>query len=95
MRRTKRSDGLFLCLLLNMLLNFEGMIPAAILLVLHFVFGWSLWRAAGALGVWLLWLDLVVRYRLGRAVRQHIRPEKRKQKSLFDRSAKRKTIKLK
>ena len=54
MRRTKRSDGLFLCLLLNMLLNFEGMIPAAVLLVLHFVFGWSLWWAAGALGVWLL-----------------------------------------
>ena len=56
MRRTKRSGGFFLCLLLNMLLNFEGMIPAAVLLVLHFVFGWSLRWAAGALGVWLLWL---------------------------------------
>ena len=32
MRRTKRGGGFFLCLLLNLLLNWEGVIPAALLL---------------------------------------------------------------
>lgn len=30
MRRTRRSGGFFLCLLLNLLLNWEGVIPAAL-----------------------------------------------------------------
>ena len=42
-RRTKRSGGFWLSLLLNMLLNLEWTIPAWILLALHFVFDWSIW----------------------------------------------------
>lgn len=56
MRRTKRNGGFLLCLLINMLLNFEGIIPAAVLLVLHFVLGWSFWWAVAAFGAWLVWL---------------------------------------
>ena len=40
MRRTRRSGGFFLCLLLNLLLNWEGVIPAALLFALH------RWRAS-------------------------------------------------
>lgn len=41
-----------------MLLNLDGLIPAAILLVLHFWRGWSPWWAVGAAGIWLLVLVL-------------------------------------
>ena len=56
MRKTKRSGNFFLCLLINMLLNLEGLIPAVILLVLHFLLGWSIWWAFIAAAVWFLWL---------------------------------------
>ena len=56
MRRTKRSGSFWLCLLLNMLLNAEGLIPAGLLLVMHFWRGWPLWWAAVAAGLWLLGL---------------------------------------
>lgn len=56
MRKTKRSGGFFLCLLLNMFSNLEGLIPAVILLVLHFWLGWSVWWAGVAAAVWVLWL---------------------------------------
>ena len=58
MRRTRRDGGFFLCLLLNMFLNPEGVIPAAVLFGLHFWRGWSLWWAAGALLLWIAWLCL-------------------------------------
>lgn len=56
MRRTERSGGFMLCLLFNMLLNLEGLIPAAVLLALHFILGLSAWWAALAAALWLLWL---------------------------------------
>ncbi len=56
MRKTRRNGGFLLCLLFNMLLNPEGLIPAVVLLVLHFVLGWSVWWAIAAAGGWLLWL---------------------------------------
>lgn len=34
MRKTKRSGSFLLCLLINILPNLEGLIPAAILLIL-------------------------------------------------------------
>lgn len=43
MRKTKLSGSFFICLLINMLLNFEGIIPAAVLLALHFVLKLSVW----------------------------------------------------
>ena len=58
MRRTRQGGSFFLCLLFNMLLNPEGLIPAAVLLGLHFWLGWSLWWAAGALLLWIAWLCL-------------------------------------
>ncbi|MGN1457524.1 MAG: hypothetical protein ACI4XP_06175 [Acutalibacteraceae bacterium] len=63
MRRTKRNGSFLLCLLFNMLLNLEGLIPAAILLVLHFWLGWSVWWAVIAAVIWILgmivWMMLV------------------------------------
>lgn len=58
MRRTKRRGNFFLCLLFNMLLNLKGLIPAAILLALHFWLGWSVWWAVIAFGVWILGIIL-------------------------------------
>ena len=62
-RRTRRSGGFGLCLLLNMLLNLEWTIPAWILLVLHFWLNWSIWWFVLALGLWILnilfWMKLM------------------------------------
>lgn len=63
MRRTRRSGGFFLCLLLNVLLNWEGAIPAALLFALHRWRGWPLWWAGLALALWiggiLLWMLVI------------------------------------
>ena len=63
MRRTRRSGGFFLCLLLNLLLNWEGVIPAALLFALHHWRGWPLWWAGLALALWiggiLLWMLVI------------------------------------
>lgn len=63
MRRTKRGGGFFLCLLLNVLLNWEGALPAAILFALHRWRGWPLWWAGLALALWiggiLLWMLVI------------------------------------
>ena len=56
MRKTERGGGFLLCLLFNMLLNLEGLIPAAVLLALHFVLKWPIWWAATAAGLWLVYL---------------------------------------
>lgn len=63
MRRTRRSGGFFFCLLLNILLNWEGALPAAIFFALHRWRGWSLWWAGLALALWiggiLLWMFFI------------------------------------
>ena len=63
MRRIRRSGGFFLCLLLNVLLNWEGAIPAALLFALHRWRGWPLWWAGLALALWiggiLLWMLVI------------------------------------
>ncbi len=53
MKRTNHDGGFFVCLLLNLLLNFSWTIPAWILLLLHFWKGWSLWFFVGGLVLWL------------------------------------------
>ena len=53
MRRTRRSGGFFLCLLLNLLLNWEGALPAGLLFVPHRWRGWPLWWAGLALALWI------------------------------------------
>ena len=62
MRKTKRNGSFFLCLLINMLLNIEGIIPAVILLVLHFWLGISIWWAAFALGAWIVGIIVWMRF---------------------------------
>ena len=54
MRRTKRSGSFLLCLLINLLLNLEGSIPAWVLLALHVWLEISIWWFAGALCLWIL-----------------------------------------
>ena len=56
MRRSGRGSGFFSCLLFNMILNPQGAVVSAALVVLHFVFGWSLWWALLAFGVWILYI---------------------------------------
>ena len=56
MRRTKRTGNFFLCLLFNMMLNFEGTIPAWILLILHFCIGISIFWFWLALALWIIYL---------------------------------------
>lgn len=54
MRRTSRGSGFFLCLIINMILNFHLAIPAVILLLCHIFFKWSLgWFVLGIVG-WIL-----------------------------------------
>lgn len=56
MRKTKRSGNFFLCLFFNMLLNIEGLIPAAVLLILHFWLKLSVWWAVGMFAAWIVYL---------------------------------------
>lgn len=58
MNRTKRSGSFMMCLLFNILLNFEGFIPAAVLLVLHFALKLPIWWSAAAAAVWIGWIIL-------------------------------------
>ena len=54
MRRTRRSGGFFLYLLINLVLNLELSIPAWILLGLHFWLDISIWWFIGGLGFFIL-----------------------------------------
>ena len=56
MRRTKRTGNFFLCLLINIMLNLEGSIPAWILLILHFCIGISILWFWLALALWIIYL---------------------------------------
>lgn len=58
MRKTNYSGNFFICLLLNIVLNLDELIPAAVLLLLHFVLDISIWWAIGAFILWILWLIL-------------------------------------
>lgn len=58
MRRTKRTGGFWLCLVINLLLNLEGSIPAWILLALHFWLGISIWWFVAALMAWIMGMIL-------------------------------------
>lgn len=53
MRSTKRSGGFLLCLLVNLILNWEWSIPAWVLLALHFWLDISLWWFVGGLAFWV------------------------------------------
>ncbi|MBR6593603.1 MAG: hypothetical protein IKK83_00255 [Clostridia bacterium] len=63
MRCADEGKGFVLSLLFNMLLNLHGALPAVVLLVLHFVLGWSPYWALIAFVLWLgrivVWMVLV------------------------------------
>lgn len=59
MRRTDSNSGRFICFIINLALNWELSIPAFILLILHFVLHISLWWAAGAAALYILWIALL------------------------------------
>lgn len=63
MRVPKRSSNFLVCLLTNLLLNFEWSIPAWILLALHFILDLSIWWFIGALALWVLilicWMNVI------------------------------------
>lgn len=54
MKGTKRGGNFLICLLLNMVMNLRGAIPAVVLLILHFGIGLSLWWSFIAFGIWIL-----------------------------------------
>ena len=58
MRKTTCSGGFLLCFLINLILNFEGILPAVLLLAAHILWGWPLIFAGLALIVWLLGIFL-------------------------------------
>lgn len=63
MRKTTYDGGFFLCFLINLILNFEGILPALLLFIAHVVFGWPLIFAGLALCIWflgiLLWMHFI------------------------------------
>lgn len=58
MRKTKRSGNFLISLTFNILLNFEGIIPAVVLFALHFWLDISMWWSVAALTLWLVWIIL-------------------------------------
>ena len=56
MRNSKRSGSFFPCLFINILMNIAGLLPAVILLVLHFWLKISVWWSVGAFIAWILYL---------------------------------------
>lgn len=60
MQRRSESGGFLASVLFTMALNLQWLFPAVILFVFHFVFGWSLWWTALAVGLWLLWIVVAV-----------------------------------
>lgn len=58
MRKAKRSGSFFLCLLFNILLNLDGLIPSAVLLAVHFWLNISVMWSVGAAAIWLGWIIL-------------------------------------
>jgi hypothetical protein len=54
MRKTQRAGSFFLCLIINLLLNWEWSIPAWIGLALHLWLDISIWWFLGGLGLWIL-----------------------------------------
>ncbi len=63
LRRTKFDKHVLIAFLINLILNFEGSIPAWFFLAMHFIFGWSIWFFVIALAIWvlgiMLWMFLI------------------------------------
>ena len=62
MRNSKRCGSFFPCLFINILMNIGGLLPAAVLLVLHFWLKISVWWSVGAFIAWVLYLIMWVSF---------------------------------
>ncbi len=78
LRRTKRSGNFFLCLLINISLNLEWLIPIAILIGLHFFLGISIWWGIGLFVFWLLYIIFWMKI-IGWADKSSCTPDKTKE----------------
>lgn len=56
MRRTRINAGFFFSLIINMLLNIEGLIVSGILIALHYILRISIWWGIGAFALWIAYL---------------------------------------
>ncbi len=54
MKWIKKDNGFVLSFFVNLFFNLEWAVPAVICLVLHFIFGISLWWSFGAVMLWIL-----------------------------------------
>ncbi len=78
MRKAKRDGSFLLCLLFNIILNFEGLIPAAVLLALHFWLDISVWWSVLAVALWIAGIALYMLV-IGWAARCGNTPDKPKE----------------
>lgn len=78
MRKAKRDGSFLLCLLFNIILNFEGLIPAAVLLALHFWLDISVWWSVLAVALWIAGIALYMLV-IGWAARCGNTPDKQKE----------------
>ena len=62
MRNSKQCGSFFPCLFINVLMNIGGLLPAAVLLVLHFWLKISVWWPVGAFIAWVLYLIMWVSF---------------------------------
>ena len=62
MRNSKRCGSFFPCLFINVLMNIGGLLPATVLLVLHFWLKISVWWPVGAFIAWVLYLIMWVSF---------------------------------
>ena len=54
MRQGRKSDGFFLCFLINFAFRFRWAFLIVILLILHFLFNFPLWLIFIPLGLWII-----------------------------------------
>lgn len=78
MRKAKRDGSFLLCLLFNIILNVEGLIPAAVLLALHFWLDISVWWSVLAVALWIAGIALYMLV-IGWAARCGNTPDKPKE----------------
>ena len=60
MKLAARTGNWIFWFLINLILNFEGAIPAVIALILHFVLGVSILWFIAALALWVLYVVIIM-----------------------------------
>lgn len=52
--KRKSDGGFWLCFLMNLVFSLEWSIPAWLMLIMHFVLGWSIWFFVALLGLFII-----------------------------------------